>query len=305
MGFLGPAGTFTEEALFSDPELAAAQHVALGSFGEVLEAVENGSVDIGFVALENSIEGTVMVALDKLIFEHDLWVVGEVVISITQNLVGIPGTRWSEIKRVVSFPVATAQCRRWMEANIPRVEEVAATSTAEAVRQVRDAGDPSTAAIGPALAADRYGLAVLASGIEDHDGNQTRFVALARPEAGIPQPSGHDKTSVVCFQSSDRPGSLQRILGQFASRDINLVKLESRPTKRGLGEYCFIIDFEGHVDDEVVADCLRDLHATLADLKFLGSYPAAGEHGEAARRDAHESWKQADAWIAGIRAKMR
>ena len=107
-------------------------------------------------------------------------------------------------------------------------------------------------------------------------------------DAGIPAPTGHDKTSVVCFQSSDHPGSLHGILGQFSARDLNLVKLESRPTKRELGEYCFIIDFEGHVADEVVADCLRDLHASLRELKFLGSYPAAGAHGPARRRDAEQ-----------------
>src|SRR6202034_4955985 len=131
-----------------------------------------------------------------------------------------------------------------------------------------------------------YGLEVLAAQIEDRVGNATRFVLVAPHDAGIPAPTGHDKTSVVCFQSSDHPGSLHGILGQFSARDLNLVKLESRPTKKGLGEYCFIIDFEGHVADEVVADCMRDLHASLADLKFLGSYPAAGEHGPAARTPA-------------------
>jgi prephenate dehydratase len=140
---------------------------------------------------------------------------------------------------------------------------------------------------------------VLATDIEDHPDNETRFV-LVRPKV-IPPATGHDKTSIVCFQHADRPGSLHAILGQFSARNINLTKLESRPTKRGLGEYCFIIDLEGHVQDEVVADCLRDLHAQLAGLKFLGSYPAAGEHGETIRREAEVAWKRADEWLAGLR----
>src|SRR5205823_4757632 len=123
------------------------------------------------------------------------------------------------------------------------------------------------------LAGKLYGLEVLAADVEDHPDNATRFVVVSRPDAGIPPPTGHDRTSIVCFQHADRPGSLHAILGQFSARNLNLTKLESRPTKRSLGEYCFIIDLEGHVDDEVVADCLRDLHAQLESLKFLGSYP--------------------------------
>ena len=157
--------------------------------------------------------------------------------------------------------------------------------------------------MGPALAAKLYGLDVLAPDIEDTPGaNQTRFALVAR--AGIPAPSGHDKTSIVCFQRDDRPGSLHAILGQFTARNINLTKLESRPTKHSLGDYCFIIDLEGHVDDEVVADCLRDLRVQLASVKFLGSYPAAGEHGPAMRRDAEAAWKAADEWITDLRGQV-
>jgi prephenate dehydratase len=305
IGFLGPSGTFTEEALRSEPGLAGAELRPLPSFVHVLSAVSEGRVDYGFVALENSIEGTVSIALDQLVFERDLHIVGEVVLPVTQNLLAQPGTSLADIRRVVSFPHATGQCRTWLAAKLADIEEVAATSTAEAVRQVAEAGDPATAAIGTSLAASLYGLDVVAARIEDHLDNATRFVLVAPPAAGIPSPTGHDKTSVVCFQSSDHPGSLHGILGQFSARDLNLVKLESRPTKRGLGDYCFIIDFEGHVAEEVVADCLRDLHASLRKLKFLGSYPAAGEHGPARRRHADRAWRAADKWIDDIRTHIQ
>ena len=310
IGFLGPSGTFTEEALRSDPGLAVADRRPLPSFVHVLSAVSGGAVDYGFVALENSIEGTVSIALDQLVFERDLLIVGEVVLPVTQNLVAPPGTTVRDINRIVSFPHATGQCRSWLTENLPEVEEVAATSTAEAVRQVGAAlnagtADGHTAAIGTALAAELYGLEVIAPGIDDHLGNSTRFVLVAPQDTGIPAPTGHDKTSVVCFQSSDHPGSLHGILGQFSARDLNLVKLESRPTKQGLGEYCFIIDFEGHIADVVVADCLRDLHAGLRHLKFLGSYPAAGEHGPAKRQRADKAWRAADRWIHDVRSQVQ
>jgi prephenate dehydratase len=118
----------------------------------------------------------------------------------------------------------------------------------------------------------------------------------------VPAPTGHDKTTIVCFQQADRPGSLLAILQEFAARALNLTKIESRPTKQSLGDYCFAIDFEGHIADELVADCLRDVRAKIADVKFLGSYPAAGEHGEVRRRDAEVAWRQADVWVQGLRA---
>jgi prephenate dehydratase len=305
VAFLGPPGTFTEEALLTQADLAAGQLVPMGTMPDILAAVEEGRVEFGFVPIENSIEGTVNVTLDYLVFESNLEIQREVVLPISLNLLAPPGTAMADVRRVVSIPHAIAQCRRFFKRELTAVEEVAATSTAEAVRVVGSERPAGTAALGTALAAKLYDLDVLAADVEDHLDNETRFVLVARPSAGIPAPTGHDRTSIVCFQHADRPGSLHAILGQFSARNLNLTKLESRPTKRGLGEYCFIIDLEGHVEDEVVADCLRDLHAQLASVKFLGSYPAAGEHGEAIRRDADAAWRAADAWMGSLRDRVR
>jgi prephenate dehydratase len=303
VAYLGPPGTFTEEALLSQADLVDADLVAMRSMPEVLAATSAGDVDMGFVALENSIEGSVTLVLDQLVFDHELFIQREVVLTIRQNLLAPPGMTLADVKRVVSFPVASAQCRKFFATRLPDAEIVAANSTAGAVQEVAENRPPGTAALGAALAAKLYGLEVLAADVEDSpDNNQTRFVLLSR--AGIPAPTGHDKTSIVCFQRDDHPGSLHAILGQFTARNINLTKLESRPTKHSLGDYCFVIDLEGHVDDEVVADCLRDLRVQLATVKFLGSYPAAGEHGPAIRRDAEAAWKAADEWISNLRKQV-
>jgi prephenate dehydratase len=302
VAFLGPPGTFTEEALLGQPDLAQFDLVPVAGLLDVLTAAQSGDVDLGFVPIENSIEGTVTATLDNLVFDTELLIQREIVLDVHLDLMAPPGSRTRDIRRVVSFPHASAQCRGFLAKVLPGAEVLAANSTADAARQVSEGGSPGTAALAPALAAKLYGLEVLESDVEDHHDNQTRFVLVAR--SGIPAPTGHDRTSIVCYQQADRPGSLHAILGQFAARNLNLTKLESRPTKRALGDYCFIIDLEGHVDDEVVADCLRDLHAQLAGVKFLGSYPAAGEHGPARRRDAEAAWRSADAWIASLRDQI-
>jgi prephenate dehydratase len=306
VAYLGPPGTFSEEALLTQADLAESDLTEYPSMTEVLLAVADGHADLGFVAVENAIEGTVNVTLDTLIFETDLYIQREVVLPVHQHLLARPGTRLADVTTIVSIPVASAQCRSFFRANLPGVAEMAATSTAEAARMVGEGQTPpGSAAVGTVLAAKLYGLEVVAHEIEDHPDNATRFVLVARPGYGIPGPTGHDRSSIVCFQYDDRPGSLHAILGQFSARGINLTKLESRPTKRGLGDYCFIIDLEGHIADELVADALRELHASLAEVKFLGSYPAAGAHGDARRAEADAAWRAAEAWMSDLRSRLR
>ena len=303
IGFLGPEGTFTEQALLGEPDLASEELVPMSTIGEVLAATDAGDIDLGFVGIENSIEGTVNVTIDALAFDHDLLIQREVELGIQLNLLAPPGVAMSDITRVLTFPVAAGQCRTWLATQLPGAEIVAANSNAEAARLVAEASDGVSAAVAPSLAAKIYGLEVLANDIEDHPENTTRFVLVAQDR--IPAPTGHDKTTIVVFQRTDRPGSLLAILQEFAARAINLVKLESRPTKKGLGDYCFVIDLEGHLSDELVADCLRDVRSKVEDIKFLGSYPAAGAHGPAVRRDAEAAWRVADAWIKDQKAKLR
>jgi prephenate dehydratase len=306
IGFLGPEGTFTEEALLSESAYSGAAIAPFNSLVDVLESVRQGTVDLGFIPLENAIEGTVRDIIDSLVFDFDLRIQREVVLDIHLHLMAAPGTSLADIERVASIPVATAQCRRFLTEHLPRAELLATNSTADAARLLGE-GDSSmtgrpTAAIAPRLAANLYGLEVLAERVEDHPDNQTRFIAVAR--SGIPAPTGHDRTSIACFQSADHPGSLYAILGHFAARNINLSKLESRPTKQALGDYCFIIDFEGHVADAMVTDCLGDLHAELAGVKFLGSYPASGSAGPAIRAEVDEARKRAGTWLEGLLAEV-
>jgi prephenate dehydratase len=302
IAFLGPEGTFTEQALLSQPDLAGQELVPMSTFGEVLAAVDQGDVDLGFVGLENSIEGTVTVTIDALALQHDLVIQREVVLGIQLNLLAPAGVGLSDIDRILTFPVAAGQCRTWLADHLPGVEVVAANSNAEAAQLVSTNADGHSAAVAPALAAKIYGLEVLAEDIEDHPENETRFVLVGRHT--IPARTGHDKSTIVVFQRTDQSGSLLAILQEFAARAINLTKLESRPTKKQLGDYCFVIDLEGHIADEVVADCLRTLRTKVADIKFLGSYPAAGDHGAAVRRDAEASWRESDEWVAELRSHL-
>ncbi|MCU1359637.1 MAG: pheA [Ilumatobacteraceae bacterium] len=302
IGFLGPLGTFTEQALKSQPDLAAAELVLYRTMPDVLDAVEADEVDLGFVAIENSIEGMVNLTQDELAFSHDLLIQREVVLDIEHCLMAKPGSKLEDIKVVLSIPVATAQCHAYLRRNVGAAELRASNSTAEAARLVSELG-PGAAAVAPRIAAELYGLEVIAPDIADHPGNQTRFVLVSRK--GVPAPTGHDRTALVIYQRADAPGSLISILQEFAARRINLSNLLSRPTKDGgLGDYCFIVYADGHISDELLADAMRSLHAKQGRVKFLGSYPAAGQHAHIAREHADARWREADDWLQSLRTQV-
>ena len=304
VGFLGPLGTFTEQALKTQPDLAAAEHVLYRTMPDVLDAVETGEVDLGFIAIENSIEGAVNLSQDELAFNHELLIQREVVLNIEHCLMAAPGTTLADVTAVLSIPVASAQCHAFLRNNVGHAELRAANSTAEAARIVAEDPEARTAAVAPRASAELYGLDILAADIADHPGNQTRFVLVAKE--GIPAPTGHDRTALVIYQRADEPGSLISILQEFAARRINLSNLLSRPTKDGgLGDYCFVVYADGHVADELVADAMRSLRIKQGEVKFLGSYPAAGEHATTAREHADVRWREADEWLDALRADIR
>jgi len=267
--FLGPAGTFSEEALFR-LDIEGMEPLECTSIGEVFEAVERGRADGGVVPIENSIEGSVAATLDALVFESQLEIQRELVLDIHFSLVAAPGTSIADVKSVVAHPQASGQCRRWLERHLPGRPVTAANSNAEAVQIA--VASPGVAALGPSIAAELYGASVLESGVEDYAGNQTRFVVLGR---GIRERTGNDKTSLALFMKKDKPGALLMILSEFAYGEINLTKIQSRPTKRQLGDYMFFVDLEGHVDDANVKTALDCLRMKLREVRVLGSYPKA------------------------------
>ncbi len=274
LAYLGPPGTFTEEALLTLPQSQGADLVPLSSVPEVVRAVESGDADAGLVPIENSIEGSVNVTIDTLAFGTEaVQITAEVIRPIRHALLARPGITMAQVRTVVSHPHATAQCRDYLARMLPDAAVRAANSTAEAAQLVADRGPlEAWAAIGTPLAAQLYGLQVLEADIEDRVENTTRFVLVGH---GRPAATGTDKTSLVCFIEKDRPGSLLAILHEFSDRQINLTKLESRPTKERLGEYCFFIDMEGHADEPPVRYAIESLRTKILEVKVLGSYPAA------------------------------
>ena len=300
VGFFGPVGTFTHEAVIALKE-SSAELVAFPTIFDVLDAVANETVDVGVVPIENAIEGTVSATIDGLLFDHDLLIESEIVLPIRLHLMARPGVTRQDIRRVASYTHALGQCRRFIS-TLGDLEIESVASTADAARLVSLSDEP-LAAIASQIAATTYGLEIIEADVEDHADNETRFVVVGRDV--IPAPTGHDRTSIVCFQDADRPGSLYGILGRFAARDLNLTKLESRPAKTGLGSYCFVIEFDGHLADDVVGDCLADLQAHLTRVKFLGSYPVTGVSAAVRRDEVAAARVSADAWIFSLRDRIR
>lgn len=304
-GYLGPAGTFTESALqvlAERPGIGPVQAVPYPTVHAALDAVRTGEVSHSVVAMENSIEGSVNATLDELSAGLPLVIAAEVVLPVTFALLAREGTRLADVRRVATHPHAEAQCRSWISANLPDVLVVPAASNAAAAMAVADPESGYDAAIAGALAGRRYGLRPLATGIEESDAH-TRFVLVTTP-GHPPLPTGHDKTSLVVFMKQDRTGALLEILEQFATRGVNLTRIESRPVGAKLGNYCFSIDCEGHVGDARVGEALMGLHRVCADVRFLGSYARAdGVEPIVAESTSNADFAEARAWLRTLRGE--
>jgi prephenate dehydratase len=278
VGYLGPDGTVSHEALLSAPGSDAFELVPEATLHEAVIAVHDGGVDRALVPIENSLEGSVSPTLDAIAFEtEDVVIVGELRHPVHLHLVAAGPLGLDEVRAVVSHPQASGQCARFLREALPGVPVVAARSTADAVRQVAGAFESGAAAIGTRGAADRYGCTVLREDVEDDPGSETRFVWIARagtePEAA---PGARFKTALVFWGAgSAGPGWLVRCLAEFAERDVNLTRIESRPRRQRLGEYMFFLDLEGAGDDAAVSAAVTGLRSHAEVVRVLGSFPAA------------------------------
>lgn len=298
--YLGPRGTFAEAALLSMPISRGADLVAAHSVPVALEMVRAGQVTGALVPIENSVEGSVPSTLDDLSHGERLEIVQETAIPVTFGLLVRPGTALSDIRRIATHPHAHAQCIEWLARNLPGVHVLPAMSTAAAAAEL-DADAPYQAAICSTAAAHHYGLTILHEDIGDNEAAWTRFILVQRAATRAAS-TGNDKTTVSLFMHEDHPGALLEILTEFAVRGVNLTRIESRPTKRQLGDYFFSIDFEGHIDDERVGEAMRGLHRICADVRFLGSYPRHdGKTSPVRRSVADEAFVEAREWLARLR----
>lgn len=276
IAYLGPRGSFAEaatraylglDATSDSPELVPADSVQAA-----LDAARAGTVDRALVPIENSVEGSISVTLDELANGKRLVIVDEVVLPVQFALLAPAGTTLASITRIATHPHAQAQVRRWLQENLPQATIIPSMSTAAAAAALADGSAPFDAAIAQRLAADIYSLQVLADEIGDTADATTRFVVVQLPGA-IPAPTGADKTTLSLFIHQDQPGALLAILTEFAIRGVNMTRIESRPTRKQLGDYYFSVDIEGHVADARVSEALMGLHRVCLDVRYLGSYP--------------------------------
>jgi prephenate dehydratase len=301
--YLGPEGTFTEQALRSLPDAATARLEPCATVTVALDAVRSGAADGAVVPIENSVEGSVPVTLDELAQGEPLMITREMTVPVAFCLLVRPGTPLSDVRRVGTHPHAAAQTRAWLAEHLPDAEVVHTSSTAQAAKALEESTEAAwDAAVSAPLAAERYGLEVLAEGIGDNAEAVTRFVLVTRPGPPVP-PTGRDKTSLVAFIHDDHPGALLEILEQLTARGVNLTRIESRPTGAALGDYCFSIDAEGHVLDLRVGEALAGLRRVCADVRFLGSYERHdGKAPRVRRGTTDEEFEAAAAWLARLRS---
>lgn len=266
IGFLGPEGTFSQQAVYKHFGHSA-KGLPLGSIEEVFQEVESGNADFGVVPVENSGQGTIQSTLDMFL-TSPLKICGEVELRVHQFLLSRTG-RLEDIERVYSHPLSLAQCQAWLRQHLPKAERVPVASNAEAARRARGADD--SAAIAGESAGLVYGLKVLSGPIEDHADNTTRFLVLGRE---LFSPSGHDRSSLLVYVR-DQPGALYSVLSPFARHGVSMNRIESRPSHTGRWQYAFFIDISGHINDEPVSRALSELGEYAAQVKVLGSYPVA------------------------------
>ena len=297
--YLGPAGTFTESALAQVAEAAGQTWHPVNNIGEALADVVSGRSVAAMIAIENSVEGGVTAAQDALANIPDLRIVGEYLVPVAFDLVVRPGTSLADINVVNAHPVAYAQCRNWLEKNVPHHGHIPSASNVAAAIDLLES-DNADAAIAPAGISKHYDVDVLAENVGDNSNAVTRFVLVSRTTE-LPEPTGHDKTSLIVELPDDRAGALLEMLEQFATRGVNLSLIQSRPVGDAMGRYRFVIDAEGHVRDERMADALLGLRRFSPKVTFLGSYPRA-DHGttEHSSQYSDKVFTEAQGWLDNI-----
>lgn len=297
--YLGPEGTFTWEALRLVPEAESAEWVSVANVGEALDDVVNARSDYAMIAMENSIEGGVSATQDALAELPELRIIGEYLVPVRFALVAAPGVTLDQVTALAAHPVAYAQCRRWLEKNLPSHTHVPSASNVKAAEEALE-GSSVQAAIAPVSISERLEVSVLADEIGDNPAAETRFV-LVRRGGAVPERTGADKTSIIAELPDDGPGRLLEMLEQFATRGVNMSLLESRPIGDAMGRYRFVIDLDGHIHDERVADALMGLRRFSPNVIFLGSYPRANGHRpEVETRYTDDAFVDARSWLANV-----
>ena len=298
--YLGPAGTFTEAALDQVPEARGHTWKPVHNVGEALADVLSGTSDAAMIAIENSVEGGVSTTLDALATKPGLRIVGEYLVKVNFVLVANPGTTLDDVTVIAGHPVAYAQCHTWLGEHLPRHAHVPAASNVASALGILDGTLPAQAAIAAPGIVQHHDLAVLAENIGDNDNAVTRFVLVARTIAPG-EPTGADKTSLIVELPDDRPGALLEMLEQFSTRGINLSLIESRPIGDELGRYRFVLDADGHIHDERMADALLGIRRFSPRVVFLGSYPRADRRiVQYPDRYADEIFVEARDWLRAL-----
>ena len=278
IAYLGPEGTVSDEA--ASYFFLGNQHefIPYKWISDVFMATVNGATDISVIPIENTIDGSVQAHVDFLVHQSNLPIQVEWIYPSIQNLIGYRTDHMqeidlSELTSIVSIPVAIAQCQQFLKNRLPKVEFIHVSSTAEGVRLVKERQDPKLAAIGTSLAAEKYGLDILARNITDHENNFTRFIAVGHSIPALP-PTETNKTTILVTLPEDFPGALHQVLSAFAWRRINLTRIESRPTKKNLGSYFFYIDIEGSLQSVLLPAAINEIEAIGCQVRILGSYPS-------------------------------